>query len=64
MYTDGLVAVSVFVEPVGSTPHPTGLMQLHGTNAFARQADDQLITVLGEVPPAALRQIAQSVVRR
>jgi len=64
MYTDGLVAVSVFVEPVGSAPHPIGLSQFHGINAYSRQLDDQLVTVLGEAPPAALRQIAQSVTRR
>lgn len=64
MFTDGLVAVSVFVEPIGSAPHPVGLSQFHGVNAYSRQVDDQLITVLGEAPPAALRQIAQSVARR
>jgi len=64
MFTDGLVAVSVFVEPVGSAPHPVGMSQFHGINVYSRQQDDQLITVLGEVPPAALRQIAQSVARR
>jgi sigma-E factor negative regulatory protein RseB len=64
VYSDGLVAVSVFVENVGSAPHPTGLAQRGGTNIFVRQADDYLITVLGEAPPAAMRQIAASVVRR
>jgi len=41
-----------------------GMSQFHGINVYSRQQDDQLITVLGEVPPAALRQIAQSVARR
>jgi hypothetical protein len=56
--------VLVGLEPVGSAPHPIGLTQFHGINAYSRQLDDQLVTVLGEVPPAALRQIAQSVARR
>ena len=64
IYSDGLVAVSVFIENVGSAPHPTGLSQRSGTNIFVRQADDYLITVLGEAPPAAMRQMAASVVRR
>ena len=52
VYSDGLVAVSVFIENVGSAPHPTGLSQQGGINIFVRQFDDHLVTVLGEVPAA------------
>jgi sigma-E factor negative regulatory protein RseB len=64
VYSDGLVAVSVFIENVGSTPHPTGLTRQGGTNIFVRQFDDVLVTVLGEVPAVTVRQVAQSVARR
>jgi len=64
VFSDGLVAISVFVEPSGGAPHPTGLMQQGGTNVFMRQLDEHLVTVLGEVPVAAIRQIANSVARR
>jgi sigma-E factor negative regulatory protein RseB len=64
VYSDGLVAVSVFIENVGSAPHPTGLSQHGGTNVFVRQFDDFLVTVLGEVPPVTVRQIASSVAQR
>jgi sigma-E factor negative regulatory protein RseB len=64
VYSDGLVAVSVFIENVGSAPHPTGLSQQGGTNIFIRQFDDYLITVLGEAPAVTMRQIAASVARR
>ncbi|MBK9702871.1 MAG: MucB/RseB C-terminal domain-containing protein [Betaproteobacteria bacterium] len=64
VYSDGLVAVSVFIENVGSAPHPTGLTQHGGTNIFVRQFDDHLVTVLGEAPAAAMRQFAASVTRR
>jgi sigma-E factor negative regulatory protein RseB len=64
VFSDGLVAVSVFIENVGSAPHPTGLSQQGGTNVFVRQFDDFLVTVLGEVPPVTVRQIASSVARR
>jgi len=64
VYSDGLVAVSVFIENVGSAPHPTGLTQQGGTHIFVRQQDDHLITVLGEAPAATMRQIAASVSRR
>jgi sigma-E factor negative regulatory protein RseB len=64
VYSDGLVAVSVFIENVGSAPHPTGLSQQGPVNIFIRQFDDTLVTALGEVPVATVRQIASSVARR
>jgi sigma-E factor negative regulatory protein RseB len=64
VYSDGLVAVSVFIEPVGSAPHPVGTSRQGGINIVIRQQDDNLVTVLGEVPAATVRQIAHSVARR
>jgi len=63
VYSDGLVAVSVFIEPIGGAPHPIGISRQGGINVFIRQQDDNLVTVLGEVPAATVRQIAQSVAR-
>jgi sigma-E factor negative regulatory protein RseB len=64
VYTDGLVAVSVFVEPMPQTPQPVGLSQQGGINVYSRQIDDHLVTVLGETPGTTVRQIAYSVTRR
>lgn len=64
VFTDGLVAISVFVEPVGGAPHPIGFLQQGGTNIFMRQLDDHLVTVLGEAPAATIRQIANTVAHR
>jgi sigma-E factor negative regulatory protein RseB len=64
VYSDGLVAVSVFVEPAAGTPPPTGLSQQGGLNVFVRQLDGNVVTVLGEVPVVTVRQIANSVTRR
>ncbi len=64
VYSDGLVAVSVFVERTGGSAHPTGLMQQGGINVYVRQFDDHVVTVLGEVPGVTIRQIAHSVARR
>jgi len=64
MFSDGLVAVSVFVEPAGASAHPSGLSQRGPLSVYTRQIDDHLVTVLGEAPGAAVRQIAQSVARR
>jgi len=64
VYSDGLVAVSVFVEPVGGARHPIGLSTQGGINVYIRQLDENLVTVLGEAPAVTVRQIANSVARR
>jgi negative regulator of sigma E activity len=43
---------------------PAGALQQAGLNAYSVRQDDRLITVLGEAPPATIRQIATSVVHR
>jgi len=64
VYTDGLVAVSVFVEPMPQAPQPVGLSQQGGINVYSRQLDNHLVTVLGETPGTTVRQIAFSVAHR
>jgi sigma-E factor negative regulatory protein RseB len=64
VFSDGLVAVSVFVEPIGGAPHPIGLSSQGGINVYIRQLDENLVTVLGEAPAVTVRQIANSVARR
>jgi len=64
VYSDGLVAVSVFVEPMPQAPQPVGLSQQGGINVYSRQLSDHLVTVLGETPGATVRQIAFSVAYR
>jgi sigma-E factor negative regulatory protein RseB len=64
VYSDGMVAVSVFVEPLAPGPVLTGVSQQGGLSVFTTKSDAYLITVLGEAPPATVRQIAQSVAKR
>ena len=64
VYSDGLVAVSVFVEPMPQAPQPIGPTQQGGINQYSRQLDDHLVTVLGETPGTTVRQIAFSVAHR
>jgi sigma-E factor negative regulatory protein RseB len=65
VFSDGLVAVSVFVEPMPQAPQPIGpAPQQDGVNQFRRQLSDHLVTVLGETPGATVRQIAFSVTHR
>jgi sigma-E factor negative regulatory protein RseB len=64
VFSDGLVAVSVFVEPMPQAPQPIGLSHQGGVNVYSRQLDSHLVTVLGETPGATVRQIAYSVAHR
>lgn len=63
VYSDGLVTVSVFVEP-GSGVRPSGLVRQGGVNVFVRELDGYVVTALGEAPAATIRQFANSVARR
>jgi len=64
VFSDGLVAISVFIEPVTPMSGNPGVSQQGGLNVFSTRSDDFLITALGEAPPATVRQIALSVARR
>ncbi|CAG1010555.1 Sigma factor AlgU regulatory protein MucB [Burkholderiales bacterium] len=64
VFSDGLVAVSVFVEPFLGQAHAQGLIQTGAINVFALQQGEHLITVLGETPAETVQRIARSVARR
>jgi sigma-E factor negative regulatory protein RseB len=64
VFSDGLSAISVFVEPFASAPAPTGMQQQGGLNVYSVKQNDHLVTVLGEAPGATVRLIGNSVVHR
>lgn len=60
VYSDGLAAVSVYVEQQGTeSAVKTGVSQLGTTNAYTRKQGDLQITVIGEVPPVTVKAIAK-----
>ena len=61
VFSDGLAAVSVFVEPFWQKHHAIGTLQQGATTILTRQQGDYWITVVGEVPPAAIQLIANSI---
>jgi sigma-E factor negative regulatory protein RseB len=64
VYSDGLAAVSVYVESDGEVAaRKTGLSRMGTTHAFSRVSDDVLITVIGDVPEATVRYIGDGVAR-
>jgi sigma-E factor negative regulatory protein RseB len=64
VFSDGLVAVSVFVETHKGQAHGQGLVRTGAINVYALQIDDHLITVLGETPGETVQRIAGSITRR
>ncbi len=64
VFSDGLVSISVFVEPLMASSSPAGFLRQGGLNVYSVRQDDHLITVIGETPGATVRQIAHSVVHK
>lgn len=62
VFSDGLATVSVFIEPAAETKVLVDQVQTMGpTSAVARRVGNSLVTVVGEVPPMAVRSIIASV---
>jgi sigma-E factor negative regulatory protein RseB len=62
VYSDGLAAVSVFIEPLPTKrKFQEGLMHQGAVNIYTRPLPDQLVTVLGEAPAVTVKQMANSV---
>ncbi len=65
VYSDGLVAVSVFVEPVAQGEKATeGLSSQGAIHLYTRLLGTSKVTALGEVPPSTVKQVAYSVTPR
>ena len=62
IFSDGISSVSVFIEPLNKGTRPkTGRMGIGSTNVCAHVLDGYQITVVGEVPPETVMQIAKAV---
>ncbi|MDD3354115.1 MucB/RseB C-terminal domain-containing protein [Zoogloea sp.] len=64
VFSDGLAAISVFIEPVSTRSAQSGMSASGAFGIFRRTVGDHLITVLGEVPPQALMRVADGVEMR
>jgi sigma-E factor negative regulatory protein RseB len=62
VYSDGLAGISVFIEKVSeATDMHLGLSSQGAVHIYSRMVGDSLVTVVGEVPPRAVIQVADSV---
>lgn len=60
VFSDGLAAISVFIEP-GSQSRTEGSMQQGAMNIMGKRQGDFWLTIVGEVPVTAIRQVANSI---
>lgn len=60
VYSDGLAAVSIFIEPLSADRPAQSMTHQGAVNIYTRQHSGHLVTVLGETPPATVMQIANS----
>jgi sigma-E factor negative regulatory protein RseB len=60
VYSDGLAAVSVFIEPMPKVRQPQSLSHQGAVNIYVRRISDHMVTVLGETPATTVMQIANS----
>ncbi len=63
VYSDGLAAVSVFIEPIAGRSEPAriGLATMGAVNVYTREVADHLVTVVGEAPAASVQRIGNQV---
>lgn len=60
VYSDGLAAISVFIES-GSQSRTEGSMQQGAMNIVGKRQGDYWLTVVGEVPATAIKQVSNSI---
>jgi sigma-E factor negative regulatory protein RseB len=63
IYSDGLAAISVFIEPLANKTSlpPPGLSRQGAISIYSRQVAGHLVTVVGETPAESVRMLAESV---
>lgn len=63
VYSDGLAAVSVFIEPVELRQDAVrqGLSTMGAVNIYTRELANHVVTVVGEAPAKTVRQIGDNV---
>jgi sigma-E factor negative regulatory protein RseB len=63
VYSDGLAAVSVFIEPLEARRDPvrTGLASMGAIHIYTREVANHMVTVVGEAPALSVQRIADAV---
>lgn len=66
VFSDGLVAISVFIDPLASNKErpETGLFSMGAVNLYKRIVNDALVVVMGDVPHVALQRLGDGIEAR
>jgi len=66
VYSDGMAAVSVFIEPMAGRSDAVrpGLSSLGAYHIYTREVANHIVTVVGEAPAASIQRMANQVVFR
>lgn len=66
VYSDGLAAISVFIERLGEASDgiENGLASMGPLSVYRRQADGHRLLVMGEVPAAAVKRLGDGIERK
>jgi sigma-E factor negative regulatory protein RseB len=63
IFSDGMAAISIFIEPGSATgPAPPESSSMGSANAYSTSIQGHVVTAVGEVPAATVRDLANSVV--
>lgn len=61
VYSDGLAAISIFIEPLPKTSPAAGPLAYQGSvNIYVKPQAEQMLTVVGETPARTVRLVAES----
>ena len=63
LFTDGVATVSAFIAPAGLRAPLNGATRMGAVNAYGNIVGNSQITVVGEVPAATAKRIAENLVR-
>ena len=63
VYSDGMAALSVFIEPMAGRSEPVrpGLSSLGAFHIYTREVANHIVTVVGEAPATSVQRIANQV---
>jgi sigma-E factor negative regulatory protein RseB len=64
IFTDGLTHVSIFIEPLRPDHHRPGSAVAGATHTWMQAHGAHWVTVIGDVPPATLKQFAAALERK
>jgi len=64
VFSDGLAAISVFIDPSADPQPETGLFKMGAVNVYKRLLGEYLVVVMGDVPHATLKRLGDGIEAR